>query len=94
MRSTARNVALLAADSFDDVLEIVQLARASLNEILSACEFFDRESLDLQLSQRLPSVSDPFQSPHPMYARFYRTSLISSAPMHETAIPHHQVRSD
>jgi len=52
------NVALFGLDSFASCVELLKLARGGLGEILSAFEFFDRESLDLVLEQ-LKGTSDP-----------------------------------
>ena len=52
------NVALFGLDSFASCVELLKLARGRLGEILSAFEFFDRESLDLVLEQ-LKGTQDP-----------------------------------
>ena len=52
------NVALFGLDSFASCVELLKQARSGLGEILSAFEFFDRESLDLVLSQ-LKGTRDP-----------------------------------
>ena len=43
-RPKAVNVALLALESYENVLKIFTHAKSSLGEILSACELFDAES--------------------------------------------------
>ena len=45
------NVALFGLKTFVQCVEMLKLARARLGEILSAFEFFDKESLDLVLAQ-------------------------------------------
>jgi D-2-hydroxyglutarate dehydrogenase len=52
------NVALFGLESFAKCVEMLKLARGLLGEILSAYEFFDRESLDLVLAQ-LSGTRDP-----------------------------------
>jgi FAD/FMN-containing dehydrogenase len=61
----AVNVALLAIDSYDNVLKIFSIAKSNLGEILSAFEFFDRNCLDLAI-KNLES-RDPFDSKSPFY---------------------------
>ena len=39
-----RNLAMLAVDSFDKVLEILKITRKNLGSSLSAFEFFDKEA--------------------------------------------------
>ena len=60
------NVALFGLDSFASCVELLKLARGRLGEILSAFEFFDRESLDLVLEQ-LKGTRDPLAKPCPFY---------------------------
>ena len=38
------NVAMVYTESFDNVLEIMRLAKEQLGEIMSACEFMDNVS--------------------------------------------------
>ena len=52
------NVALFGLKTFAQCVEMLKLARARLGEILSAFEFFDKESLDLVLAQ-LKGTRDP-----------------------------------
>lgn len=51
-------VAYLACPTFDSAIETLNLSRIKLGEILSACEFFDSECLELAL-QYLPGVRNP-----------------------------------
>lgn len=61
------NVALFGLTSFDKCVEMLKLAREHLGEVLSAYEFFDRESLDLVLAQ-LKGTRDPLPGrPCPFY---------------------------
>ncbi len=59
-------VAFLACASYQSVLATMQLARASLLEIVSAIEFLDRGSLALVL-KHLPGARDPLEKEHPFY---------------------------
>ena len=44
---TNRSLAMLACNSFDDVLEILKTTRKQLGSSLSAFEFFDRQACEL-----------------------------------------------
>jgi FAD/FMN-containing dehydrogenase len=61
----AVNVMLLACSSFEDVLSILRAARAGLGEILSACEFFDAESMACVL--RHSKKDPPLKTSAPFY---------------------------
>lgn len=62
------NVAVLACESFDQVLTLYRTAKEHLSEILSAFEFFDRSCLDLVVSHSQPStIRNPFAISHPFY---------------------------
>jgi D-2-hydroxyglutarate dehydrogenase len=63
---SSTHVALFAAPSFASCVEILQNAKAHLGEILSAFEFFDRASLDLQLIHN-KGTKDPFPTKSPCY---------------------------
>lgn len=62
----AVNVAFLACTTYQDVLQSLNLARASLGEILSAFEFLDEESANVVLAH-LDRVKYPLDSKHPFY---------------------------
>ena len=62
----AVNAAFLAADSFEDVLKIFSAAKTDLGEILSAVEFIDQGSMDL--NKRHLDIDNPL-SAHPFYVR-------------------------
>ena len=55
------NVALLALENFEDVLNVYKSAKSELAEILSAFEFFDRASLDVVL-KHTPHIRNPFSA--------------------------------
>lgn len=57
-RPVSVQVAFLALPNFEAVLATASRARRELNEILSACEFLDRESLELCL-EKLDGARDP-----------------------------------
>ena len=57
-RPTSVQVAFLALPSFEAVLATAARAKRELNEVLSACEWMDRESLDLCL-EKLDGTRDP-----------------------------------
>ncbi|GBG31529.1 D-2-hydroxyglutarate dehydrogenase, mitochondrial [Hondaea fermentalgiana] len=67
-KPVARQVALLALDSFDEVLSTLQKARSCLGEVLSAAEFWDSPSLNMLLDT-MPEVvsSRPIEGDHPFY---------------------------
>jgi len=65
-RLTSVNAALLGLDTFDDVRQLLILAKSSLGEILSAFEFMDLEAVELGL-QHLHGVRDPLESRHKFY---------------------------
>ncbi|KAJ9461417.1 putative D-2-hydroxyglutarate dehydrogenase [Diplonema papillatum] len=58
-------VALLGCDSFDDVLQTMQLARQELGEIVSAFEFADAECV--RMSQAHTGNRQPFPETPPFY---------------------------
>jgi D-2-hydroxyglutarate dehydrogenase len=49
------------------VVETAGLAQGLLCEIMSAMEFFDRECLDLILSEEMPGCRDPLSEAHAFY---------------------------
>jgi D-2-hydroxyglutarate dehydrogenase len=51
-RSNACNVALLGCDDFESIKKAFVEAKKFLSEILSAVEFFDRESMEIVLEQQ------------------------------------------
>ncbi|KAL6060681.1 D-2-hydroxyglutarate dehydrogenase, mitochondrial [Balamuthia mandrillaris] len=65
-RPKSMNVALVAVKSFDAVQTAFTKAKADLGEILSAFEFWDRQSLDLELEQ-LSHIKDPLSDKYPFY---------------------------
>lgn len=58
MKPSARNVALVACETFQHVIDTLNLAKAQLGEILAAFEFMDQNALDLSES------SIPFGKPN------------------------------
>jgi D-2-hydroxyglutarate dehydrogenase len=65
-RSSSVNVALLGCEDFSAVKKAFVEAKKHLGEVLSAIEFFDRQSLDMVLSQQ-DWVKDPLESSCPFY---------------------------
>lgn len=65
-RSSAVSVAMLGCESFEAVQQAFVKARQHLGEVLSAVEFFDRQSLDMVLSQQ-DWHKDPLESSCPFY---------------------------
>jgi FAD/FMN-containing dehydrogenase len=57
----AQNVALLACDTFDDVLATFAAAKSGLGEILSAFEFFDNQAMEVTLGHG-DGLSRPFET--------------------------------
>ncbi|KAJ1913945.1 D-lactate ferricytochrome c oxidoreductase, partial [Tieghemiomyces parasiticus] len=68
-RPKVQTVAVFGVESYEQVQQAFRLAKANLNEILSACEFWDRSSLDMVLdhNQGNPNVRDPLSAPYPFY---------------------------
>lgn len=60
------NVLLLGVNNYHALTEILHKAKFELNEILSACEFFDRDCLNLVLEQ-FDNLNDPFFDKHRFY---------------------------
>jgi len=59
-------VAFLAVDSFEELLELLLQAKAELNEVLSAIEFMDRECMDI-VTTNLPGARDPLSERRNFY---------------------------
>jgi FAD/FMN-containing dehydrogenase len=66
VRPRAFHVAVVGVSSFEDVQKIFVSAKRDLGEILSAFEFWDRESMDLEL-EKLSGTRDPLSSTPPFY---------------------------
>mmetsp|Transcript_30753 Transcript_30753/g.70920 ORF Transcript_30753/g.70920 Transcript_30753/m.70920 type:complete len:519 (+) Transcript_30753:1-1557(+) len=62
----AVNVTLLGCTSFAGVQTLYKAAKVNLSDILSACEFFDQESLQVVL-EMTPSARDPMTQRFPFY---------------------------
>ncbi|KAJ3036647.1 hypothetical protein HDV00_002471 [Rhizophlyctis rosea] len=65
-RSKAVNVALLGVESFESVQETFKRAKGELSEILSAFEFFDRQSFKL-VKRHVQGAREPFDTQTPFY---------------------------
>lgn len=65
-RSSSVNVALLGCEDFNAVQKAFVEAKKQLGEVVSAIEFFDRQSLDMVLTQQ-DWVKDPLESSYPFY---------------------------
>ncbi|KAG0224634.1 hypothetical protein BGX31_007917 [Mortierella sp. GBA43] len=66
-RSKAINVALLGLDTFDQVQAAFKRAKDELSEILSAFEFWDKESIKLVKEHLVAGAHDPLQTMYPFY---------------------------
>jgi len=66
-RPKSVQVAVLACQSFQDVVEGMQAARAQLSEIISAIEFLDRDCLDLVVAEPMYHLRDPLPDPYRFY---------------------------
>ncbi|KAI8149362.1 hypothetical protein BJV82DRAFT_708252 [Fennellomyces sp. T-0311] len=64
----AVNVAMLALDSFDAVQKAFVMAKEDLSEILSAFEFWDRDSMELVKKVMLTDSSYPIEAKSSFYA--------------------------
>lgn len=64
--STATNTLLMSLSSFEGVKQTFGLANKHLAEVLSAFEFFDRQSMGLAL-QHVKGAVNPFQDISNMY---------------------------
>lgn len=60
-------VALVGLESYKHVQETFKKTKLHLNEILSAFEFWDKESLELVLSHPHQGTRDPFDTQYPFY---------------------------
>ena len=58
--------AMLACESLDAGLALLERLRAAFGETLSACEFMPRLAMDFVLADQA-SARDPFERPHPWY---------------------------
>jgi len=65
-RPKSVNVAVLSVPSFEAVQKAFVEVKQDLGEILSAFEFWDRQSMELEM-QQLPHIRDPLSSPSPFY---------------------------
>lgn len=63
----AQNVSFLALESYTDVQRLFVKARGQLNEILSAFEFMDQNSIKLTKAH-LTDIPFPFEQEYPFYA--------------------------
>lgn len=66
-RPASVNVALLACENFEAVLQLVKAARSSLADIISALELMDNEAVE-NAFRHFPALRRPFRSGvHPFY---------------------------
>ena len=65
-RMASVNVGILAAKSYEDVVKTFCAAKHRLGEIISAFEFFDRESVEC-VFKAIPGAKDPLDDVHPFY---------------------------
>lgn len=64
-RPTSVQLAFVAVNNYDSVLNVMKRARSQLGEILSALEFLDSESLEIVLGH--VNARDPLSSKFPFY---------------------------
>lgn len=62
----SKQLAVLSHDSFADVVEVVKKAKTELGDILQACEFMDKASMDLTLDTL--KLDDLFEKRHQFYS--------------------------
>jgi len=62
-----RNVCVVACNSFDEVLKILQIAKAELGDVLQAVEMMDAVAIKI-LRDIHPEAAFPFSDEHPFYA--------------------------
>jgi D-2-hydroxyglutarate dehydrogenase len=61
-----KNLVMLACNSFDNVLHILNKAKVELGDVLTAIEFMDAQSLDLVL-QNAKQAKDPYDKKFDFY---------------------------
>jgi D-2-hydroxyglutarate dehydrogenase len=83
-RPTSVQVAFLALSDFPAVLATLARARAQLGEVLSACEFLDRESLELCV-ERLEGARDPLPESSSAAAHYMVVETSGSNAEHDRA---------
>ncbi|KAI1302859.1 hypothetical protein EDD11_005463 [Mortierella claussenii] len=66
-RSKAINVALLGLKDFEQVQVAFKRSKDELSEILSAFEFWDKETIKLAKQHLVAAANDPLQSQYPFY---------------------------
>lgn len=62
----SKQLAIVACDSFENVVEVLKRAKIQLSDILQACEYMDRHSMDVVLSQF--DKTDVFDQVYPYYS--------------------------
>ena len=60
----SRQLAMVGCNSFDDVVEILKTAKVQLSDILQACEFMDREAMNLVAKKY---GIEPLEAEYPFY---------------------------
>jgi len=61
----SRQLAIVACETFEDVVEILKSAKLQLSDILQACEFMDRDSMAAVLEQH--GKDEVFDKAYPFY---------------------------
>ena len=64
---TKKHIAMVALDSFDDVLRLLHKTKQQLGDILYAFEFMDKASLDIVLEEDPQNAVYPFSKSFPFY---------------------------
>lgn len=63
-----KNLALLACNSFEDVLQLLAHAKTELGDVINAFEVMDKVSVDIVLDKFADNAHFPFEEIHPFYA--------------------------
>lgn len=71
----SRNVAFLGCRKFEDVLQILKIAKSELGDSMQAFECMDQSSMEIMLKQ-FKQAKYPFQQKFPFYVLFETGSLI------------------
>ena len=62
----SKQLAMIACESFEDVVEILKKAKIQLSDILQACEFMDRDAMQIVLKNK--GREEVFDQSYPFYS--------------------------
>lgn len=62
----SKQLAIIACDSFEDIVEILKKAKLQLSDILQACEFMDRDAMQIVLKNQ--GREEVFDESYPFYS--------------------------